>query len=455
MTLRILAAGLIAALLVSGCAGPAKLAERSENKLAQGDVWKAWHLATKALDKAPAHPDGKQAAAAAARVIADDWQRRIHALATVDSFAAAEQVLEFVQFRTGAIRYTTVPVTEQWTREENQLRRRVARAHYEDGNKDLNARRPKAAFAHFRETERFWPGYEDAAQLAEIALREGETRVAIVPLHASSGPKSLGGEIANSWRGDLIEHLSPGNYFTRILPSEAIEKQLRVSDLGRIGREDAIRYAKKAGADRVVWGTIGEVDSKSSIQYFRDTVYRRAREKDGNGAWVTRWIGVPLEVIARVRTVDVDLAYEVITTDGGVTIAHERDTQSMRARVVWTAYTPESGPDTYSLVTDEMRAGDPERAKQIETKWSAVVGEGTTLAQVLDAKRAKSKQTTGEAVARFMAGAAFVMLEDLPSTEELAFGALANGWKPVHATLVRLDGIDDVDLGAASASTSR
>lgn len=455
MTCRDLPAIVLAMTLVAGCAGPAKLAERSEDKLAQGEMWKAWSLATKALDKAPAHAEARRAAGAAAQVIADDWQRRIRALATVDSVSAAEQALEFVRFRTGAIRYTTVPVTEAWTREENLLRRNVARAYYERGNRDLNAKRPKAAYAQFLEAERFWAGYADAGRLAELAFQEGLTRVAIVPLRASSGPRSLGSEIAESWRGDLIQHIEPGAYFTRILPTEDIERHLRASDLGKLSREDAVRHAKKAGADRVVWGTIGEVDSRSGIQYFRETVYRRVVEKDGEGRRVTRWIGVPLEVIARTRTVDVDLEYEVIATEGAVTIARERDTQRMKARVVWTAHTPEAGPDTYSLVTDEMRSGDPEHARKVEEKWSAVVGEGTTLSQVLEAGRAKSRSSTGDAVARFMAGAAFVFLSELPSTEELAFGALAGGWRPVHAKLLELDGIDDVDLGAASAGATR
>src|SRR3982751_5853532 len=89
----------IAAFAVAGCAGPAKLAEKSEDKLAEGDVWKEWHLATKALDKAPANARARQAAGAAASSISQDWQRRIAALASTDSLQAAEEVLKYAQFR--------------------------------------------------------------------------------------------------------------------------------------------------------------------------------------------------------------------------------------------------------------------------------------------------------------------------------------------------------------------
>src|SRR5690349_19070328 len=103
---RRVALALLAAALVAGCAGPTKLAEKSQQKLSNGDVWRAWQLATRALDREPMNPAAKKAAADAGRVIADDWQRKIDALAPIDSVQAAEQVLEFTQFRTHAINYT-------------------------------------------------------------------------------------------------------------------------------------------------------------------------------------------------------------------------------------------------------------------------------------------------------------------------------------------------------------
>jgi hypothetical protein len=106
------------------------------------------------------------------------------------------------------------------------------------------------------------------------------------------------------------------------------------------------------------------------------------------GNSTTRWVAVPIEVISRVRDVDVDLEYEVIATRGGATLARRRNPCSMSARVVWTAYVPESDAASYALVTDELRQNDPERARQVETRWKATVGEGLTLAQVFDAKRA-------------------------------------------------------------------
>ena len=75
------------------------------------------------------NPRAKSAAASAGQVIAEDWQRRIHALAQVDSLRAAEQVLEFVDFRANAAVYTTIGVTPVWANDEQTLRRSAATNH--------------------------------------------------------------------------------------------------------------------------------------------------------------------------------------------------------------------------------------------------------------------------------------------------------------------------------------
>jgi hypothetical protein len=445
---------IVACSLALGCAGPSKLAERSGDKLDKGEMWAAWRLATQALDKAPGHSEARAAADAAAAAIAADWQRRIRATASVDSLAAADEVLEFVGFRTDAIPYTTVQVGSDWILVEHALRSCAAREHYRAGADALATRRPKRAYGHFVEAERFVPGYRDAAALAERAYDRAVTRVAFVPLRTAASGPVLGREVAASWRGDVVEAMTPpGTYFTRILSSDDIERAMTVADMGRLTRDDAVRIGRGAGADRVVWGSIGAIDSKSGIQYFSDVVYRRVVEKNSDGTKTTRWAAVPIEVIARVRTVNVDLEHEVIAAKGGTTLARQRGTRTMKARVVWTAYMPEGAPDTYSLVTEETRESDPDRAKAVEAKWSAVVGEGTSLVQVLEARRAGSKPSKADVLGRIMAGAAFVFLEELPSTEELAFGALAGGWKPVCDDLVRLDAVDDPDLGVTTTAS--
>jgi len=62
-------------LVMLGCAGPAKLAEKSEQMLAGGQNGRAWELAIRALDKDPGNTRARSAAAAAGNAMARDWDQ--------------------------------------------------------------------------------------------------------------------------------------------------------------------------------------------------------------------------------------------------------------------------------------------------------------------------------------------------------------------------------------------
>ena len=123
----------------------------------------------------------------------------------------------------------------------------------------------------------------------------------------------------------------------------------------------------------------------------------------------------------------------------------------------WTSFSPEGDLDQYALVSDVVRAAQPERAKAVETRWKEACGEGTTLRQVLEARRSapRSGAYHRDVLPRFIAGAAFVFLQELPPADDLAFAALAGGWQPLRGDLLRLDQVDDVDLDLAVMSGDR
>ena len=446
------------AVLSSGCAAPVKLARQSEKNLAKGDIWKAWHQATRALDREPMNPSAKQAAAAAGNVIADDWQRRIHALASLDSLRAAEQVLAFTDFRMRAAHYTDIAVAPAWPAAERAIRRAAAHHHYLEGRAALTAKRPKAACLSLRECERYVIGYRDAAKLADSAFDKALTRIAVLPFATSLGDAGFGEEVASDWRDALAERLAPpGAQFTRLLGSEAVTGRMTVSQLGRLSRDEAVRLGRRSGADRIVWGSIGRPESETSLQYFRETISRRIDQKDAEGRRVTRWVDVPIEVVARVRDVTVEVDYEVISTRDGTSLAHVRAPRTTRARVVWTSFAPQGELAQYALVSETVRSSDPVRARGIESRWASVCGEGTTLQQVLAARRETRADATYDpgAIGRIVAGAAFVFLKELPPAEELARAAVRHGWQPLLADLARLDPMDDADLGVAVTRDER
>ncbi len=453
---RILAASLVLVALAS-CAGSTRLAEKSAQRLAGGDMWRAWQLATRALDREPLNPTARSAAEAAGQAIAGDWQRRIHALAAVDSVQAAEQVLAFNEFRARAASYTTLALPAAWTADERALRRAAARRSYQQGREAMLAHRPKLAFERFHDSERFESPWRDAAHLADVAYEQALTRVAVLPVTCAWGDMGVGRNVADRWRDAVMHELAPPRArFTRVLGSDAIDARMTVAQLAHLSREDAVRLARKAGAQRVVLGSMGPVSGETQVQYFRDHIARRIVQKNAAGESVVHWLEVPVEVVARVRNVSVQVDHEVVSTRDGSTLAHQRTPLHTQARVVWTSYVPEGELDQYALVSETVRSANPERAKAIETRWKAACGEGTTLRQVLGASReARKSRERGGVLGRFALGTAFVFLQELPSAQELAQLAAEAAWQPLLADLARLDSMDDVDLGVTLGSDER
>jgi hypothetical protein len=448
----------VALAFLAGCASTTKLTEKSQEKLADGNAWGAWQLATRALDKEPGNPGARGAATAAGASIAEDWQRRIRALAEVDSVDAARQVLKLAEFRADAARYATIPVGAGWPDEERTLRQTAARIHYQRGVEAAASGRPKKACAEFGDAAVYVSGYRDVTKRADDALAKALTRVAVVPFRARTADASFGAQVSQAWRDQLAQSMVPPTAsFTRVLGDNAMERTMTLADLEGISREDAIRLGRKADAQRVVWGSIGRVNSKTKLHLFEDTVARRVVDRDEKRRETVRWVEVPIQVVARVRDVTVGIDYEVISVQNGTTLAHRHVDRSTSARVVWTSHQPEGDPSSYSLVSETVRHANPKRVRDVESRWQAVCGPSTTLTQVLEARRASrsSGRYGREALPRFAAGAAFVFLEELPPAEDLALTVLAKGYAPLRDDLLRLDPIDDVDLGMVDTNANR
>src|SRR5439155_7365960 len=124
------------------------------------------------------------------------------------------------------------------------------------GVADASSQRPKRAYLHFQDTQRFVPDYRDAARLADKAYEKGLTRVVVVPFSTASGGVSMGRDVAAEWRDGLAQRLAPPDaHFTRVLGSAEVEEQMSVPQPGRLTRQDALTLARKAGPQRAARGT--------------------------------------------------------------------------------------------------------------------------------------------------------------------------------------------------------
>lgn len=436
-------------LLALSCAGPAELARRGDAALAGGDPQHAFELSARALDRQPGNAPARATIAAAAQAIGADYERRIRAVAEADSLVAAAQALEYAGFRARAARYVALPADSVWAREERTLRHTAARVHYRRGEAALDERRPKAALVEFLEVERFVPDYRDVARLVQRATDRARTRVALLPLRGTSAQVALGREVADAWQRGLTKALADRHVrFTQMVPVGEIERAMTVAELGRVSREDAIRIGRQVGARLVVWGAIGGTETDTHTDRFEDVVLQRVKEKDASGE-TERWVDVPIEVVARRRDVTVEIEYELISTDEEVAVARRDARHSLAARTLWTSPVPGRDPGAFALLSDPVRAGEPERARRVETRWKAVVGERTSLPEVLRGVQGTRGRPAyrHDLLPRFYPDATGpVFLDDLPPAEDLAFAALVNAWDPLLEDLVRLDAVDAPDL---------
>lgn len=440
------------------CASSTELARRSEAQLGGGDVWKAWTLAVKAVDKEPGNARARAAAAAAYERVASDWRRRIRAVAAADTTRASDLVMEFAEFRVAAARVVDSTPDGDWLAEERAIRTGAARIAYGLGSAALAAKRPREAYGHLQLATHHLPGYRDAAVLAERALERGRVRVAVVPFRAGAGPLSLGREVSDYWRDRLFDALSsPNATFTRVLPGSAVEDVMTVAELGRMTRDEAVRIARKAGAERVVWAEIGGINSDTRTDVFDESVARRITQKGPDGKSVTRWVEVPVRVVSRVRTVTVRLDCEVIATARGSSLSRHSSERSVTARTLWTDERFEGDLSTLALFADTVATADPRRAKAIAARWSEVAGEDRTLKQVFEERRRTQDDGRWQRPmrGRFISGGpGWACSRELAPIEDMAFAALADAWKLVGEDLARFDAMDDVDLMPA-ATTAR
>jgi hypothetical protein len=438
------------ALLTLSCAGPAELARRGDAALAEGDPQRAFELAVKAIDREPGNARARATADAAARTIAGDWQRRIRGVAAADTLAAAEQVLELAAFRVRAARYATLEVDSAWAGDERDLRRAAARVHYQRGEADLEAARPKAAVAELADVERFVPGYADVARLVRRASDQAATRVAFLPLRGTSAKAELGRQVADAWRTAVARGLEERHArFTRVVPGGEVERVMTVAEMGRLSREDAVRIGRRVGARLVVWGMLGSTETDTRSDRFDDFVQRRVTERDDQQQEVVRWVDIPMDVVSRERTVRIEVEYEVIATDDEVAVARQDVRRSMTARTVWASRAPDGDLDAFALVSDQVRQREPERANRVETRWKAVAGARTSVKDVLRGVRGARGHPAyqRDLLPRFYPGASGpVFLDDLPPADDLAYAALIHAWDPLLEDLVRMDALDEPDL---------
>jgi hypothetical protein len=436
---------LLVACLALSCASASQLARRSDRALRAGDPERAYTLALDAVGKEPAQPAAQAALAAASRALFDRRREAILARAAGgDTLEAANQVLQLDRLRARFTRdRVAVPSDGALVPVERRIREAGAAWYYDLALQSLDQDRPKEAYRRLLGARDLVPHFRDLDARIPRTWERALTRVALLPLNDEIGIPGLSRQLADeAWTG-LSRAVTPDEFtFTRLVDQADVVARLPGSDVGRLGRDRAIAIGRAVGARVIVVGRMWNMRTETDTDRWHDALWRKVAEKDSSGRERTAWQEVPFEAVSRVRTVEVQVEFEVIDTDQEEALDERRASRSAVAHTVYTAERVAGDCDDYRLVSPGLAKSDAKRAEQIESHWKSRFGPWSVPQFLEHARRERGAvRYAREMRPRFSAAGAppRVFLDDLPPPEDLAAFALEGSWRPVAEMLRNLD----------------
>jgi hypothetical protein len=431
---------------VSSCASPAKLARQSNEALAKGDLRTAYDRALRAVEKDPQNQDARAAYTAASGRVAVDYRARVVATASADTVQAANLALDYRRFQLEVARHqTALDPAPEYLGAERAILTGAARLHYQRGVDAMALRRPKEAVGEFTAARRYNESYADVVSRLAAARRAATVRVALLPFIDGIRVPGLSQEIADTVQRELSRRAVNEFRFTQIVSPGEIERSMTVAELRNPRVEDAAELGRRIGADWIVVGRFRGLRASDSRREAKIEIYHSVDRKDGAGVVHTAWEAEQLPIVTRRREVTVQFELDVVDVATGAVLAHREQSVQAVARVAWTDFRAEEHFDHYALLSPDDRRNDPKRARAVDAKWREEVG-SWDLKDFL--RRSREGRDRSRYTSRYR-GEFYVdtretpaWMGELPSENDMAFVALKDVWRDVHAALKELDAKD-------------
>ncbi|NOT33273.1 MAG: hypothetical protein HOP12_03790 [Candidatus Eisenbacteria bacterium] len=441
----VIAMALGVALALASCAGPDRLARQSEEALERGDLRKAYEKARRALDKSPENPAARNAFAAVATQMSDDYKGRILRLAPADTVVAARKALEFRELRAEFARYpVTLPGDAPYLESEQRIVRGAAGIRYREATQSLRDGRPKEAVRRFEECAEFVPGFRDVDRRIPEAFERAVTRIAVLPFDDQVEVPGLAMGLATRIGDEVRKRAgSPSFRFTRVLPIGDLEDRLTVSQARGLTRDQAITLGRQLGAQRVVWGRVTGLRTNTTLADESLPIWRRSSYRDTSGTTQYRWEREYLRVIDRERVVSVSSVLELIDVKTGEAIVTRVEPREAIARIVWSKDLASGGHDDYALYSGDQRRTDSRGCDAMEKRFKERYGDRSlpTFLDGLEENRDVRGRYRPDYRSEFYRDTRRqpVFLGELPHEDELVWVALRDLWNPVYEALRELD----------------
>jgi hypothetical protein len=429
---------------VAGCASPAKLARKSHEQLAEGQVRKAYDTALKAVRK-DAYDEAAHAALedAGAALMASEL-RTLRSTVLVDTVAAAEVALRMIAIRQETAPYgVALPLDSLAAAQEGAVRAGAARVFVGLGDEAMDRDDPKGAHGHYLAAHRFAP---ESAEI-DVRLRKSYDaavdRVLIAPVSAEIRTPIDRALLSDRMYDELAAYAADELRFTELLGrGEAWESLLEMPS-SRFTRDRALRASREAGASRLLWVRVYGDRVASYSETYTGTLYRAAMRKRADGSEVRVWEEVPFRAGIQDLWASVALECEVHDVTGDRVVARRAGERGAGLRALHSSTRFPGDPDDYALYTPAMESADKHRCRELREAWSAALGD-LSVEDFIEQANAELRPIHFGRGKRYGRASrdnrAYAVYYGTPPAEtQLILNALSGAWQEAEAALAEAD----------------
>lgn len=434
----------LAFLYGAGCASPAKLARKSHEQLAEGQVRKAYDTALKAVRKDPYDESAHAALEDAGAALMASELRTLRSSVLVDTVAAAEVALRMIAIRQETAPYgVALPLDSLAAAQEGAVRAGAARVFVGLGDEAMDLDDPKGAHGHYLAAHRFAPESAEIDARLEESYDAAVDRVLIAPVSAEIRTPVDRAVLSERMYDELAAYAADDLRFTELLGrGEAWESLLEMPP-SRFTRDRALRAAREAGASRLLWVRIYGDRVASYSETYTGTLYRAAMRKRADGSDVRVWEEVPFRAGIQDLWASVALECEVHDVAGDRVVARRAGERGAGLRALHSSTRFPGDADDYALFTPDMESADRGRCRELRAAWSAAFGDLSVedFIEYANAKPPAIRFGHGKRYGRASRdNRAYAVYYGTPPAEtQLILNALSGAWQEAEAALAEAD----------------
>jgi len=429
---------------VAGCASPAKLARKSHEQLAEGQVRKAYDTALKAVRKDPYDEAAHAALEDAGAALMQAELRSLRSTVLVDTVAAAEVALRMVAIRQETAPYgVSLALDSLAAAQEGAVRAGAARVFVGLGDDELSRGAPKAAHGHFLAAHRFLPESGEIDDRLQESYDAAVDRVLIAPVSAEIRTPIDRALLSDRMYDELAAYAADDLRFTELLGRGAEWETLLELPPSRFTRDRALRAARAAGASRLLWTRVYGDRVASYAETYTGTLYRAVMRKRADGSEARVWEEVPFRAGIQDLWASVALECEVHDVAGDRVVARRAGERGAGLRALHSSTRFPGDADDYALFTPAMESADRGRCRELRETWSAAFGDLSVedFIEYANAEPPAIRFGHGKRYGRASRdNRAYAVYYGTPPAEtQLVLNALSGAWQEAEAALAESD----------------